>query len=747
MAFPNDIQSNTPKPYQFKLTSSTGSVICNKDPLEWKEGVLEISRNLEVGGIFTSFMVDSLTFVGNGAKFLSDLWDLFEINAECQLHIYYFDFIQRTYIEFPNSFAAKFISYKKVKIGKFAIGINIEFINTSNNAKLIDRKGVSIDITRYESIGGLTLLEFPGFPALSKVKFPALSNSYNAKLLQPCLKTTDPLYFFYGIYYGYNSVPLTIVNNDFSEVCGVNYEYGQAAITDLGAVFRNASEAKTLHCRFDCYVMVDNGFGILYPDALDFRYAVYNGETQISDNSVTSTGWTNPFGQNTSPVDSPRNIKGSFDVSLAEGESLYFYVYKKAPDIAGMAHFVKHPDPSIPNGCILQISQSVVNTSEVIVDGFPIYEAFERTLQMILDTHFPFYSEFFGRTDSPYTFTPDYYDSEADERFAHVMSGINIRGNTIFDSESKINLTFEKLFKSASALYCLGYSFETIEGTERLRIENFGYFFNDTEIMDLSDRVMENDIEMEYISELAYVQILTGFENFVYRSTNGRGEYNTENSRTTILNTPNELNIKSEMRCDTTGIVNCLEKPTDTYGSEDIDEDNDVFIVKTQRDSDTDHEWLVETDELISVENNSSMFGDSSLNLYFTPTRNLIRNAEIFTPALQKQLSSKIRFQTSGKLSNLETSGEGYADNVIENEDLSILRLNSINLPKFKPIKHTVTCRFTIAEITTLMGTGTDGVLNRYKKIKLTDSISGYILNIKKKNAEDKATIELIESV
>jgi len=173
-----------------------------------------------------------------------------------------------------------------------------------------------------------------------------------------------------------------------------------------------------------------------------------------------------------------------------------------------------------------------------------------------------------------------------------------------------------------------------------------------------------------------------------------------------------------------------LEKPISLYGSEDIDEDNDIFIVKSQRDDQTTHQWTIETNENLTIENDSSMFDDSSLNLYLTPTRNLIRNAELFTPALQKQLSSRIRFQSSDKMSNLETTGEGYT--IKENQDITIADLAA---PKVLPIKVIFTCKMTMSEMMTLY-------TYRYRWHKISATESFYLLDTKMKNAEDKVTVE-----
>ena len=80
-------QSNTPPMYKFKLIElfdgaySNNVITLQTEPIGWNSGVIEISRNIKVGGVFTSFTVDSLTFIKEGAKFVRDIFNRREING------------------------------------------------------------------------------------------------------------------------------------------------------------------------------------------------------------------------------------------------------------------------------------------------------------------------------------------------------------------------------------------------------------------------------------------------------------------------------------------------------------------------------------------------------------------------------------------------------------------------------------------------------------------------------------------
>jgi len=101
-----------------------------------------------------------------------------------------------------------------------------------------------------------------------------------------------------------------------------------------------------------------------------------------------------------------------------------------------------------------------------------------------------------------------------------------------------------------------------------------------------------------------------------------------------------------------------------------------------------------------------------------------------------KMLESYIRFQTSNKMQTLATTDLGGVT-LKENQDYLT---NDLTAGIFKPIKHTVTCKFTFADFEAIMA-------NKKGYITFSSNIKGYLLTLKKKNDEDRATIEIIEKI
>jgi hypothetical protein len=371
----------------------------------------------------------------------------------------------------------------------------------------------------------------------------------------------------------------------------------------------------------------------------------------------------------------------------------------------------------------IKFQQTVVSIPETNVKGKTLYNAFKRNLQLIFGEQDPFKSDYLQLYP------------------ILLASGLNLRGvyyNPWNPDRGNLAINFEDLFQAANYVFNLGYGFETIEGLEKLVIENYAYFFDSTAtVLDLSSRIGKYDIESEVIGDLLYSSYKYGFEKYVYETQNGFAEYNCQHERASVLNTDNVWEMISKIRGDMMGIIKQLLNPTTANpplvatGSTDVDGDEDIFMIKA---IDETTYYLAETNEDIQVIEDSGLFGDESLNLFTTPMRCFMRHGNKLSTGLYNwQSSSYLRWLKSSKSGNLITTSGG-----IELEETAHIKINQLTAPIFKPVKHIVTCKFTKADLALLSA-------NPYQLIKYSDTISGYLLDIKMKNAEDRATIEIIE--
>jgi len=726
MTWPNNIQSNTPPPYRFKLVNPDGnhSLILKTYPLGWQSGMLEFSRRIEVGGVFANFATDSLTFFKEGADFLRGIWEEKEFNGKCDLHVYYWKFTTQAYVEFPNSFALYFPDCEpRVKFGRNTIGFRIKTQNNNTLMLLDNRKKTNVDLTKLTSLGGYPIVDYGSLvgvtlPFLRKnINIGAIDISNSADLRNSGFD--NDLYRVEG-FTSYTTLKLDMNYSDFAEVQSTPYVKQKVNFTQLTPVFSNALYSYTMDVYWSFYVEVtDKHSSDCYTLKLIETNSSFIIQNEYSLQAFGEEKWTH-------------NFNGTLTITLSPGNNLYLVV--EVQDVEDIAAYVYLP--------AITFQQRVAHTAALTVEGYPLYLAFERVLQHCLDYQFPFYSDYLATLDVVYDADGSTYASENQLNLFSVITGLGFRGAKLADINNPFPLSFDTLYNSCSAMLNLGYTLQQIGNYMRVRVEEYSWFFDSTVVLDLSSRISIYDIETEAMPELAYQKILVGYKDFKYEAQNGRGEYNTQHERTTILNTNTELNLVSELRGDSMEMITRINDPIDVNGTTDAESDNSMFILKTQHDEVVwPYGWKPEKEENITIEEGSSILGDSSMNLYPTPYRMLKRNGNRIKAGLTKFPESYVKYQHSQKLQTLKTTGEGYT--AVENEDILV---NDLADPIFKAIKHTVECRFTFADLEILQalisGTDKPGYMG---VIKFSETISGYLLNLKKKNKEDKAVITIIE--
>jgi hypothetical protein len=729
----NSNTSATPRPYRFKLNSSKGLYICERDPIGCNDSTFKLTRDIKAGGITNSFIVGQLVFIGGAATYLRELFESDECNAECTLTVGRFKRTTWSYVDYPEAYSIDFKDWEIVAVGNFHFGVKVGLINSSMLSLFDERKKVKLDLTRRKTLGGMEIADFADFPKTSKLKIPAINSSYLGKWISNGNYHIDRIEEGETPYtdYSFTQIPLTVSSSDLATSSNVSYYTKRATEGDVYPFYTNSGTAeKTVSMYWNIKVDVTNGSGNLASgeNVYTLKYAIYNGNTFVSNYVMyySDEGETEGWGNN----EGERILYGTkSDIVLQAGESIRLYIRVKSD-------FNFRVWDAYLKSAIVTITESVAATAETTIEGMPILHALTRSAQLMLEEQYPVYSVFFGLTDSTYDGTNN-YSIESNERTALLASGLNVRGLPIAETNGGRGISFEDLIESINSIWCVGYGFVN----NKLRIENYSWFFQNTLILDLSDRVSKYDIKTQYMGEMAYIEIENGYESYEYKSTNGRAEYNTKTSRTTSLKAMEKLELVSKLRADTMGIIQAISKPINTTGTEDLDSDEHVFIIKAQREPDTEAEngWVAETNELIEVLDDSSLFKASSLNLFITPIRNLLRNAVRISPALQKMTSSFLRFQTTNKLQTLKTKGiyESVDDALTENQDI---RVADLGAPLFRPIKHTVEVMISDTEIQAVLA-------NPYGYIKVSDTISGYLLVMEKKTGEDKVMIELIEKI
>ena len=723
MSLATNTQNNTRPKFLFQLISEIGTVNCSLSPKGFNGATIELNRDMDFAGVFIDFKVSELTFIGSPEKrLLRDLWNQKGLMASCSLRVSYLDRTTQDYVAFSSDFILDFSEYNEVKVSKSRNGVRIKAESTGFVKKIKDRKKTKVDLSRTTSLGGYDIILKDHWADLSPVirntmLIPQVDQSLVGSFYEQSLPSNVTI--------PDNVIPqLTVLSSDFNELVSQSQ-----TLLSGGSVDPTATNAIFLNSESERDVLLNGGITVDLTTSktieLELRYAIINLDgVTIDDDSLIASESGFISGVVFSMTD--------FAITIPSTKSLVIYV-----KVATSSESITAKVYSVNN---FNIKQVEVGAPSKYIETYPIYEALERNLQLILDTQYPLYSEFFGRTDVVYNNDGDMYLTENQERFANLFNGLSVRGLSFADINNSIAVNIDDIYDSYNSRWNIGLGPEQIDGQEKVRVEERAFFFVDSVGVDLSSRINDIEIEYEALPDLAYSQIESGYKEFDYELINGRGEYNTKNERTSILPIDSKFDNVSPYRGDTMGLTKLLNDPitpddlNDASGTKDLEGDSDIYIFKSyDRGAVVPYSWDIEQQENIQIVDDTSLFGDTSFNLFFTPTRMLLRHNYELASGLDKETNSYLRFQTSDKLQNLKTT-DGV-DEITENQDILV---DDLGNPKWFPAQYIISLPFYEADIIDLID-------NKYKLIKLSDTKQGWLLKASYKIISNEIELTILQ--
>lgn len=227
---------------------------------------------------------------------------------------------------------------------------------------------------------------------------------------------------------------------------------------------------------------------------------------------------------------------------------------------------------------------------------FFVNEVLSRIAENITNGQLQVVSDYFGRVDSqPYA-----AEQDGEGGFEVLTKGLIMRGlqarqavlnaqggyldnfnssqSDILNNVNIFSLSEEQVFKALDAVHCIGMGIEddpTRAGKQRLRVEQFDYFFQNTDLMTL-DNVME--INKEVKSGKFYSLMNFGYSKWETSSYDGLDEFATKRQyRTTFTQIQNTLDKTCEFITSGYAIEYCRRASGDA--TQDSDFDNDTFLI------------------------------------------------------------------------------------------------------------------------------------------------------------------------
>ena len=317
------------------------------------------------------------------------------------------------------------------------------------------------------------------------------------------------------------------------------------------------------------------------------------------------------------------------------------------------------------------------------------------------------------------------------------------------------------ILESIGAIYGTGYSFtKDYNGEYKLRLELLEYFYNDNEILDLSNPVSikEGASYKESISEdLTFNQINIGYEKY---SSDENLKGNLEDFLTeTDYNLP--ISSITDDYSKKSKFIASGRLIQSTFDETDLTKawkyDDSTFIVKVVSSAST---YIPENNQNFTT---VSGIDDPSTayNLRIAPVYNflnhaLIINSVLFGKPLDKVIvngGTKVNKALSVLLDSADSCLLGDSQNLTRTSggDINIID-NYEGLRLFNPITHTLTVAMTETQldlIISAMENNADDSNKNYGYLSYTDdggvAKQGYVLDIKWNQNEDIAEIETLE--
>jgi hypothetical protein len=279
-------------------------------------------------------------------------------------------------------------------------------------------------------------------------------------------------------------------------------------------------------------------------------------------------GWTLYTSSSILIVNQAFDITYTGTVTLNPGEKLFlatFLTYFKATNFTESVKIQFDPETYFKASVISKCDPTKAKVSMV-------NEVTSRVIESITNNQLQLTSDYYGRTDSlPFASVADGCGS-----LRALSTGLDIRRAKLADgSDPKMFLSMKDIFESLNAIDNIGIG---AEGNDKVRIENWKYFYQDDVIFTCRDiETLENQVK----EKDHYSVFKTGYEKWEAEDFNGLDEFLTKREfRTALSEVQNTLEKVCKFIASGYAWEVTRRKTNDT---KDWRFDNDTFIVCVAR--------------------------------------------------------------------------------------------------------------------------------------------------------------------
>ena len=628
------------KNYKYILTHTPSTnLTVEYSPLNWDKFQLMLRRSDRYHSILRPQIIDS-EFPRDGKAYIDTIYNAYGIDAEIGCEIQYLDKSTYTYATLFDGIIdlSEWTSNRDTTIVKIA--------DSSTMAKFASRDEIKIPINRLTDLDGNTISEYT---YLNTMSVPGVNIESTANYINPL-----------------NYLPITSAVTAAGTVIGyfgiahVDWHINNiGADATLPAISPSTSSASPIYTnnsggsidvRYRVKGRIEGHISIYASVNWEYFLQLFTGvNSAVTGINITNSGIGNSEDDFDETYDS-----GYVTVTLAAGETVNFHhkvtVYNLTGDNAWDPSYYWRPT-------VVEVYEIIAGKAATDVDMPMFHELGAKLLEIITGQSDPLNAPLLGRTTS----NPRSYASIG----SYARNGLSSGNILMCRSATYYPLTtsFYDFFKSLDALFNLGMHYDQTND-EFIIADKADYYDSTNKIISLGE---VKDLEISISQEDYFNSINCGYKDKVdYEDINGNQVFHVPAS---FANNTKRIQNTKDLQCvyhaDDYGIE-LARKNADLDTSEDSRYDDQLFIVIGKPDGVTyaaqqGYDLFTDIDGVYSP--------STRLNLFITPKRNLLRNANLLSIPLFIS-KGDTNYMTKQFELDLSTKKSG-ADAVVERGDLA----------------------------------------------------------------------------
>lgn len=636
--------------YRFKLYhEAAGELELEHAPVGWDALEFTVKRG-QMHGMTLDF-TGQLDFVKEGFDFIHTVYEVFGVEAQVLLFVYE---ASRLGFHYELVYAGQ-VALEGWRVQDFPRQGTANVDLASFTHRFLNRLDVDVDLTALTGLDGAPMATMP--LAAAGLHSQGIVQGYDARAT---VESTTLTYVHQDNFdmprgqhavFGFNEV----VSNEL----GFN-TYGTTFVTGPTENWQVYEAKVTGTIALDLRLV-----GMLKGTAQNGTYTGIDWEISYRKNGGAPVVLHTAYGQanNAEETYIDYDVSRSFSVAVVPGDRIYllgrFYVQgadRKPPWVTPYRFTLQN---FLYRDSFLKASASTTVDTGNNSRGVLLHEALARVTESITGYRNAFYSDFFGRTDS----LPRAYPADGEGAGHLLLNGFWLRGFPIkgqlgaleplpadatfterfawyarkltleqLDAKSRgLSVSFERLFKAADAVWCLGAGLERVNGELVVRVEPRQHFYRLHETAARLGRVAA--LSKSVAGELYVKEAVFGYREWKIEEENGLLEYNTRSAWTTpVTRSKNRYEHISEFVTSGYMIEKAKRDPFTLAESKDSRGDENLFLIALARQGEG---WRSATTENVDATDGIAEPA-SAYNLRLTPRTMLHRHLPFLAASLYK---------------------------------------------------------------------------------------------------------------